>query len=102
MWPPKVEPRAKDDSKANEEIVLVNFFNSLLSCKKQPGSKGGGLSRVTCKNEAAAEIDRMQSKKGNNMSLIGRTCISPLNVYKQDTLWIKTNLGQGAWLLEYS
>ncbi len=51
------------DSKANGETVLANFFNSLLSSKKQPGSKGGGMSRVTSRNEAAAEIDRLQSKK---------------------------------------
>ncbi len=28
------------DSKAKGETDLVNFFNSLLSSKKQPGSKG--------------------------------------------------------------
>ena len=48
------------EAKGNGETVLANFFNSLLSSKKQPGSKG---SRAATRSEAAAEADRLQSKK---------------------------------------
>ena len=46
------------EAKANGETVLVlaNFFNSLLSSKKQPGRKSGGESKITSRNKAAAEI----------------------------------------------
>lgn len=47
------------ESKANGETVLANFFNSLLSTKKTPGSKG---SRATSRTEAAAEIEKMTKK----------------------------------------
>ena len=50
------------EAKPTGETVLANFFNSLLS-KKQSGSKGGGSMRATTRNEAAAELERMQSKK---------------------------------------
>ena len=40
--------------------MLANFFNSLLSSKKTSGSKSA---RATSRNEAAAEIERLQTKK---------------------------------------
>lgn len=58
------------DGKPSGETVLANFFNSLLS-KKQTGGKGTGSmrgSRSEARNEAAAELDRMQSKKPGTKS----------------------------------
>lgn len=58
---------AQGEAKPTGETVLANFFNSLLS-KKQTGSKGSGSMRATTRNEAAAELDRMQSKKPGTKS----------------------------------
>ena len=42
--------------------MLANFFNSLLTSKKPP-IKSGMNSRATNRNEAAAEMDKLMSKK---------------------------------------
>ena len=63
-------PYVQPDGKPSGETVLANFFNSLLS-KKQTGGKGTGSmrgSRSEARNEAAAELDRMQSKKPGTKS----------------------------------
>ena len=46
------------DPSAQTSGVLANFFNSLLSNKKQPGGRGN----PNIKAAATAELDRLQSK----------------------------------------
>ena len=46
------------DPSAQTSGVLANFFNSLLSNKKQPGSRSGSTVRAA----ATVELDRLQNK----------------------------------------
>lgn len=64
---PPTRPPTQGDAKPPGETVLANFFNSLLS-KKQSGSKSSSSMRAATRSEAAAELDRMQSKKPGSKS----------------------------------